>query len=139
MYKCSTLAVLEISINWVKKVAPKLKTCEFTIWTCEKKMAAIFDSCEELWAKNVFNRVCAAICRWESNHRTTKKSSTSLRFRATFFEKNKTNKLSSIILEEKILFKGILFWVTAPWGDTMTTNKRNKESLKFFRIFQISP
>ena len=59
-----TVAVLEISLKWIRNVAPMLKTCVFTIWTCEKK-----DGCNTrlMWramSKNVLNRLCSAIRLW---------------------------------------------------------------------------
>ena len=87
-----------------------LKTCVCTVWTWGKKMAAIFNSCEELWAK-----MCSTVyaspfaveqeAASESSHYLW--GSARVRFCAVFFEKkqNKTSActLSIVIPEEKVL------------------------------------
>ena len=62
-----TLAVLVISLKWIRNVAPMLKTCVFTIWTCEKKDGCNRRLMSRAMSKNVFNHICSAISRWAGN------------------------------------------------------------------------
>ena len=116
LYVC-TLAVLEISLKCIRNVAPMLKTCVFTIWTCEKK-----DGCNRrlMWraiSKILFNSVCATICLWESNLRTAYKQYEHS-FLRPILKKIKTKQASRCytahyLKREHYIFKVILFWTSA--------------------------
>ena len=116
--------MLAISLKWIKKVALMLKTRVFTIRTCEKKMDAIFDSCEELWAK-MCSTVCAPPFADENQIFALLNKPCDHSISRRIFENIKTNnsqvRTSALPQKRTIYFKSILFWDTV-LGNGMATN-----------------